>query len=247
MKTGPDTSIGGNDGRFPTTSWGMIQGIGGANPEARRTCLESLCCRYWKPVYRYVRHAWSKSNEDAKDLTQLFFLWLLEGESLERYDRERGSFRRYLKLILKGFLGHQKEASGRLKRGGGRRVLSLEGLDQTVRESVTRPGELTPDQALDREWVATVTRLAVDRVRAQLDGEGKQILLRVHDGYDAKPPGERPTYAQLAAALGLKATDVTNHLHTVRERIRAEVRRELGETTATPLDLDEEARDLLGE
>src|SRR5688572_22453356 len=101
-----DTSLGGADARFPETASQV-----GTDPEA-------LARAYWKPVYAYVRLAWAKSNEDAKDLTQAFFLWLLEERALDGYDPARGGFRPFLKVLLRRFVGHQDRALGALRRGG---------------------------------------------------------------------------------------------------------------------------------
>jgi len=117
-KPSRDTSLGGDGDRFPETG-GDIRSLLGQDPSR----LELLCRRYWKPVYAYVRIAWSKGNEDAKDLTQAFFLWLMEGETLARYDAEKGGFRAYLKTLLKRFVGHEERALQRLKRGGDARIV----------------------------------------------------------------------------------------------------------------------------
>ena len=66
---------------FPETTVGVL-GEFTRGPEG----LGRVCSKYWKPVYAYVRAAWAKSNEDAKDLTQAFFLWLLEERVLEQFD-----------------------------------------------------------------------------------------------------------------------------------------------------------------
>src|SRR6185436_15636171 len=98
-----------------------------------------ICRRYWKPVYAYVRAAWAKNNESAKDLTQAFFLSLLEDERLKEFDASRGNFRGYVKMLLRSFVGHQDRALAALKRGGGAAVLSLNhdasGIEQHVADA----------------------------------------------------------------------------------------------------------------
>jgi len=115
-------------------------GIGGSSPhhvgadlppaghheEARRAGLEDLIRRYWKPTYRYIRAAWAKSSEDAKDLTQAFFLWTMEKDVLSRFQPQRGGLRIYIKFMLRNFVRNQDEALRRLKRGGGVRLLPLD-------------------------------------------------------------------------------------------------------------------------
>ena len=128
-----DTSIEGGRS-FPLTSWGLIAGMKDSATMTRQQALENLCARYWKPVYHFVRRAWSKSNEDAKDLAQGFFIKLLEGELLKRYKPERGGFRTYLKVLLRGYAADQQDALMALKRGGGARRLAIEDDDTPLKE-----------------------------------------------------------------------------------------------------------------
>src|SRR5436309_796860 len=99
-----DTSLGGPREDFPKTIGDMVARARDPSAEVRRLGFEELGRQYWKPIYRYARVAWAKSNEDAKDLTQAFFLWLMEGDALDRYLPGRGSFRSFLKALLRHFL-----------------------------------------------------------------------------------------------------------------------------------------------
>jgi hypothetical protein len=111
-----ETSLGGPSSPFPQTQWGLVTRATDASPEVRRAGLEELCRRYWKPVYGYLRRIWPRSVEDAKDLTQAFFLWLTEEDLLDRYSKEKASFRTYLKVLLKHFSEHRDRALGRARR-----------------------------------------------------------------------------------------------------------------------------------
>ncbi len=57
-------------------------------------------------------------SPDAQDLTQDFFLHILEGHLLERADPERGKFRTLLLKALTNFLSDMKEKRSARKRGG---------------------------------------------------------------------------------------------------------------------------------
>src|SRR5436853_7711854 len=116
---GRDTTLGGAGTRLPETVLDLVSRAADQSPQTRRQALEELCARYWKPVYYFIRTRWAKSNEDAKDLTQAFFLFLLEGNALREYAPARASFRTFLKLLLKRFLQDEEKASQRKKRGGG--------------------------------------------------------------------------------------------------------------------------------
>lgn len=116
---GSETTLGGQDRHFPETTMGFLSLLRRRTDDGRRAALEVLCSRYWKPVYAYVRAGWSKSNDDAKDLTQSFFLWIQENGALGRFEEERGGLRPYLKVLLRRFVKDKDVALHRLKRGGG--------------------------------------------------------------------------------------------------------------------------------
>lgn len=236
MKRGPgDTSLGGREGDFPKTKWSLLAGIRRSESPERRSALEDLCRRYWKPIYRYLRIAYAKTNEDAKDLTQAFLLWLVEGEALERYASERGSFRRYLKVLLSGFATDQERALHRLKRGGGARVLHL--ADEKAPMDVPDPAA-TPAEDFDRAWAIEVAREAMERVGQRLAKE-----FRIYEEYE-RGGG---TYDDLARKMATTESDVRHALERVRKEIRREILRELADTTVDARELQEEWKTLFGE
>src|SRR5687767_13720288 len=92
-----ETTLGGDRESFPETVWSSLLGTSGPLTPAREAALNQLVTLYWRPVYKYVRTAGGASIEDAKDLTQEFFGYLLEGDVLTKYDRDKGRFRTFLK------------------------------------------------------------------------------------------------------------------------------------------------------
>ncbi len=64
-----------------------------------RSALVSLCEGYWYPLYAYVRRRGYPADR-AQDLTQEFFIRLLEGRYLDRADPEKGRFRAFLLTSL---------------------------------------------------------------------------------------------------------------------------------------------------
>lgn len=230
-----DTTLGGGNRTFPETTWEMVSRI--LDSQERPRGLEDLCRRYWKPVYRYIRIAWSKENEDAKDLTQAFFLWLMEDDPLLRYSPEKGSFRPYLKTLLNRFVGHRQRALQSLKRGGTTRILRL---DQDVADEVIDdPRHVDPETAFDRQWMLTVFHLAIERVRRQYERAERSGQFKVYEQYDLCE-SERPTYPELAARLGMREAEVRQRLSEIRDRIREEIIAELKDTTSGSRELQEE-------
>ena len=243
---GKDTQIGEGGGSFPATSWGFIAGIQDSSTQVKQNALESLCRRYWKPVYHYVRRAWSKSSEDAKDLTQAFFLNLLEGDSLKRYTPGRGGFRPYLKVLLRGFSADQHQAMKALKRGGGRKRLAIDDEDAPLKEILADPRAEDPERAFDMAWKKTVLERAVERTREWLTSVGRAHQFRAFEEYEFGEGPEEVTYGGVAKKLGISESDVRNHLFAVRERIRLEIRGELTQTVSDMGELDSEWSALFG-
>ncbi len=238
-KNAGDTTLGGSEKDFPKTVWELVSRAREGPEGDGRAALEELCRRYWKPVYTYLRVGWARSNEDAKDLTQAFFLWLVEDDLLKRYDRGRAAFRTYLKSLLKHFVQDHDKAIHRLKRGGGILILELDG-GKGAGGDLPDPKAADPEQAFDQAWLSALMALAIDRVKARFSDGRREVQFRVFEQYSLLPPGERPTYAALARTLGLGEDDVKNHLFTVREEIRKEIRRELSNTTGGPGELEDE-------
>jgi len=54
----------------------------------------------------------------AQDLTQRFFVELLERELLEKFDPKKSRLRTYLRLCVDSFVTNEDKAGRRQKRGG---------------------------------------------------------------------------------------------------------------------------------
>mgnify|MGYP003670904311 CR=1 FL=1 len=238
---GHETEIGAGAREFPRTTWGVVAQVGDTG-DVRQAGLETLCHRYWKPVYCYVRSAWRSSNADAKDLTQGFFVWLVQVNVLQRYDPSQGRFRHYLKGLLRNYVRSQQSAAKRIKRGGGTRHVGLDDEELALADQIPDTKSESPEQAFDRHWVEGLMERALHRARTYYAAAGLELRVQIYEAYELAE-GE-PTYAGVAGALGVKPGDVRNHLHHMRERIRIELRAELRDTVQSGGDLEQEWREL---
>lgn len=236
---GRDTETGGGVRDFPSTSFSLVVGLQASTLDQRREALESLCRRYWKPVYHFTRRAFSKSLEDAKDLAQGFFLDLLEDGSIQSYRPERGTFRAFLKTLLRRFAADVHDQEKALKRGGGRRIVPLDAEARALKDVLPDDRSGSPEAALDWSWRKETLERAVERVREWFEGRQRGPQFRCFEAYDLRGEG-RATYAEVAAELGMSESDVRNHLFAVRERLRTEIRAELAQTATDPDSLEEE-------
>jgi len=242
-----DTQIGGRDGSFPLTRHSLMQAVRSADAKERRRALDVLIGAYWKPVYKYIRVRWGKDNEQAKDLTQEFFVRLLEKDFLESYDPTRARLRTFLRVCLDRFLSNTQTAEQRLKRGGEIAFLPLdfETAEGELRQFEPRSSE-DVEEFFTREWTRSVFSNALERLRQDCEANGKHVHFQLLELYDIEEGGKQLTYAQVAEEFGIKSSDVTNYLAYARREFRRIVLESLREMTASEEEFRREARALLG-
>jgi hypothetical protein len=74
--------------RFRTTQWSVVLLSAQSQAPGAETALAQLCRLYWYPLYGFVRRR-GYNQDDARDLTQGFFLHLLENKTLTHIDPSR--------------------------------------------------------------------------------------------------------------------------------------------------------------
>jgi RNA polymerase sigma-70 factor (ECF subfamily) len=149
-------------------------------------------------------------------------------------------------MVLKHFVQDEDKKAQALKRGGGSHILDLDGPGMPAKDLPAATVTANPDEAFDHGWRVTLLREAVECVRARFLSEGLSIKFRVFEEYDLIPEGARPTYADLATRLGIKASDVQNYLVLLRREVLAELRTHLGRMTASSDELHDEWQALFG-
>ena len=77
-------------GRFPTTHWSRVITAASRDASEAREALSSLCQAYWYPIYAYIRHR-GYAPEQARDLTQDYFAYVLERGLFAKADPARGA------------------------------------------------------------------------------------------------------------------------------------------------------------
>jgi RNA polymerase sigma-70 factor (ECF subfamily) len=236
----PETTLGGPIEAFPETLWTSILS---APEPVRQERLLKLLERTWRPVYRFIRVAWKKNIEESKDLAQEFFAHLLQTDFLGKYRREQGRFRTFLIASLKNFLAGRRRDEGRLKRGGGQAVLSMNLPETDVLPP--DPSSSTPEEHFDREWARGVMAECLAETRRALAEEGRELYFKIFETYDlADDSAPRPTYKEMAETLGITVHDVRNHLAYARGRLRKLTVERLRETVASAEDLQAEIDEL---
>lgn len=228
---------------FPTTRRSVVLALGSGDAAERERAFDTLLAIYWKPLYKYLRVSWTRSPEDAEDLTQGFFARAFEKDFLAGYDPAKASFRHFLRTLADRYASNERKSARRLKRGGANARLDF---DTAEAEIAREAGPVaTPEEYFHREWVRSAFALAVDRLRAACAASGRDRHFALFEAYDLEE-GERITYRDLAERHGLTETTVTNHLSSVRRQFREIVLETLREVTASEREFRAEARALLG-
>ena len=236
---------------FPGTRWSLVARLvesdSRAGSRTRRDALEELISSYWRPVYRALRVRYRKRPEEAEDLTQAFFLELIEKRRLEQFvaDPDAGRFRGLLGSLLDRFVSSANRDARRLKRGGDRKHIPLD--PALVASIESRIAQEPPEDPFDQEWRATV----IDQALADLANEARSPLaqrrLEVFLAYEVEPlDGERPTYAELARRLDLKPHDVKNDLVAARRRFAELILDRIREESRDDAEARDELRQLFG-
>jgi RNA polymerase sigma-70 factor (ECF subfamily) len=227
---------------FTTTNWSVVLEAGQTDCDRAARALEELCVRYWYPVYGYVRRRGSTPHE-AKDLTQAFFVHLLQNETLKKIDRQKGKFRSFLLTATTNFLANEWDKRQSLKRGGQHQIISI---DDTEAEELYRQepsAALSPENLYDRRWAFTLLNTILTRLKEEYAATNKaELFAKLEPGLvDEVNPG---LYAEWAAALNMSEGAVRVAVHRLRRRFGELLRGEIARTVATPAEVDEEIRHL---
>lgn len=224
--------------QFPTTRWTQVLAAGDPRREEARSALASLCENYWYPLYAYLRRR-GYSSDQAQDLTQGFFIRVLEGRYLDRAEPEKGRFRAFLLTSLKFFVADEEHRRRAHKRGGGV-VVPLEVSSGEERYQREPAHEETPERIFERRWALSVLERVVENLRNEFVQHGrpehyerlKVFLLGKSDA----------PYATLAQELNTSEGALKVAIHRLRKRYRELFRQEIADTVADPREVESELR-----
>ena len=229
----------GERGKFHTTRWSIVVSARG-DGSGVQDALANLCGTYWFPLYAFVRRQ-GVSPHDAQDLTQEFFVRLLEKGWLGGVDRERGRFRSWLLASMKHFLANEWDKARTAKRGGRAVSFSLDELDAESR-LLHEPATVSAEQIYDRRWATMLLDQVLARLRTEMAGAGR---LAHFEALKFCLTGEKSAYAEVGARLAMSEGAVKVAVHRMRERYRVLLRAEVAETVAGPEEIEDELRALL--
>lgn len=229
------------ENRFHTTRWSLVVAAGGDRSTIARQALEALCEIYWYPLYAYIRRQ-GHDADAAHDLTQAFFVQLLERHDVQRLRRERGRLRSYLLGAVRHFLLNEAARAQTQKRGGGKTPIALE-FDAAEGRYVQEPADVqTPERLFERRWALTILDQVFADLRQDWDSAGKTAEFDIlKDCLTGEPQGG---YEMVAENLGTTANAVSVAVHRLRRAFRARLREVIADTVVDEDAIDDEIRHL---
>lgn len=228
---------------FPTTSWTLVKRIQRGAPEDAQRALEEVCRSYWYPVYSWLRRS-GQPQHDAEDLTQAFFVTLIEDQSINRARTERGRLRAFLLGVLKRTLSDHYHRQHALKRGGLAQIVSFEDYHAESRYQQEPKDLNSPDAVFDRAWARRVLESAEEKLGAECGDAGDREafdLLR-----EFLPLGDNATpYRKVASKLRIEEGTLRLQIHRMRKRYRKHIEDEIAQTVCDPAERQTELEHLM--
>ena len=237
-----DGSVDADAARFRSTHWSVVLTAAQDQTPAGQAALAELYRTYWYPLYSHVRRR-GYSPQDAQDLTQGFFLHLLEHRGLTQVDPHKGRFRSFLLASLQNFLSVAHHRERRIKRGGLCKFISLDAETVESRYQLEPVDDLglTAEQIFDARWALTLLNKAMTSVQAQYVARGKGKIFEALKGF--LPSGsteELGSYHEAAVTLGVSEAAVNTLIHRLRQHYSVALRHEVARTVSEPTAIDEE-------
>jgi RNA polymerase sigma-70 factor (ECF subfamily) len=228
--------------RFISTHWTVVLSAGDPSSPHAATALETLCRAYWYPLYAYVRRR-GHSTSQAQDITQEFFMQLLEHNWVARVDRHKGRFRSFLLMAMKRFLANEWDKVKTQKRGGYIQFVSLQLDTAEIRYIQELADTSTPEQVYEKQWALTLLESVLDQLHEEYVQDGKAILFDKLKSCLVGSSALQP-YAQLAAELDMTEGSVKVAVCRLRQRYREQLKEEIAQTVASVADVEDELHHL---
>lgn len=218
---------------------------GNADATGAHSSLCRLCENYWYPVYAFLRRS-GHDRVAAEDLTQAFFVDLIEGNKLAAADSERGRFRSFLLTACRNFTSNVQRGQRTLKAGGGQKPLPLN-LDIALGENRYRQRSVdswTPEQLFDRQWALELLDLAIDQIGNDYAARNQTKQFEALKPFIA-PAGDLPKHVVVAQTLGISVGAVKTAVHRLRHRFAQTLQEQVSDTLNDREDIKDELKILL--
>jgi RNA polymerase sigma factor (sigma-70 family) len=225
---------------FRPTRWSVVLLSAQSKAPGSQAALTALCRLYWYPLYAFVRRR-GYNPEDAQDLTQGFFLHLLDHKALTKVDPLKGKFRSFLLASIQNYLSKETDRARCLKRGGKTEFVLLDAKNAEDRYRLEPTDYLTAEKIFDARWALTLLDEAMNLLYAEYAGQGKMVTFETLKPFLNPIDSETlPSYEQVADQLEVSVGAVRTLIYRLRKRYTTLLRAEVAHTVSDPEEIDEE-------
>jgi RNA polymerase sigma factor (sigma-70 family) len=235
-----DSSSGLEAARFQTTCWTRVMVSARNQSQAGRAAWAELYQLYWYPLYAFARRR-GHSPPDAQDLTQGFFLHLVERQGLSQVNRLKGRFRSFLLACFQNYLSVEAQRAHCLKRGGRCQWVFLDAESAENRYRLEPVDQLTAETIFEARWALTLLEHALTALGRQYALRHKEAVFETLKGFvGVGVSGTETSYEAAANALGMGVGTVKTLIHRLRKQYLAVVREEVARTVSDPGEIEGE-------
>ena len=227
--------------KFATTRWSVVVRATDPSNEEAHAAMQELCESYWQPLYSFVRGKGYGANE-AADLTQGFFVHLLEKKVLEKTSQHRGKFRSFLLACIQNFLNNEFDKNNAVKRGGRITKLSLDMVDAELRFAL-HSKEPSPEVVFEKEWANSLLNRVNDRMQVAENAQRAEFEYSLNKFLTTEPTEN--SYDEIATEFGMTRVAVRVAVFRLREKFRKILREEVAQTITDADSIEEEISHLL--
>ncbi len=214
---------------FPETNWTNLA-LATLNGDIReKEALEQLCKDYWNPIV-VVLIAKGVPRERVEDLTQDFFLQLMEKSFFKKADKNQGSFRYFILKSLRYFLADDVKLHQTKKRGG--HLQRAEIKDEDVSEDFDY-------QQFDQAWAEVVFLHVLETMKTEIIRKRGEIIWKQLNKF-LSANEKSGNYKDLASVLNISEAGAKSEVYRLRKRFREALRLEVGRTVSAPHEVNEE-------
>jgi len=209
-----------------------------------REALEQLCKIYWPPLYAFLRKQ-GRSPDDAKDLTQGFFVHILYTDGLRNIHPTKGKFRSFLLACLNNYVQNERDKERAEKRGGGQTLLIIDDSEAETGYGIEPEDQTDPAKLYDRRWASTLLSEVLRLLKQKCNQERKSELFDELCPFLTGDAERGVTYADVAGRLRMSEGAVRVAASRLRSEFRELLRSEVGRTVSSQEEVDEELRYLV--
>ena len=227
-------------GWFPSTHWSVVMNAGKDSSSQAREAFGRLYQDYLPPLRAYLRRE-GRTEDEAQELVQGFFEFLLEHKGLAKLQRQ-GKFRSWLLVCLKNYLSDVWDKKRAAKRGGQAVHVAIGHQEEEPGVDPPHRGR-TPDQEYEFQFAVRFLELVMGRLAQDYEGRGRERLFQCLHPLLLDKKGTQ-SQTEIGLVLGMKENAVNQEVSRLRKRYRAVFDEELEKLVGSRSDLEEEKRHL---